>query len=139
MSEETVTVLLNLSLVDYQTLNVLAQGPAFGPKATAEDVVAHLVASALDGARRPGSWERGWIQQAGLLLGLLVALLLGCGGVDTDPRSAAATSSSSSSSGGGGAGGCEPCSALHLCVVSCHPAGTPLDYCQACDGTGGAK
>ncbi len=133
-SEETVTVLLNLSIVDYQTLAVLAQGPAFGPNATAEDVVAHLVSSALDGARRPGSWERGWIQQAGLLLALVLALL-GCGSVDTTEPDAASATSTASGAGGAG-GGCAPCAAG--CIGTCHPAGTPLDYCAPC-GAGGGK
>jgi len=28
------------------------------------DAVAHLIYSAIDGMRRPGSWERGWLVQA---------------------------------------------------------------------------
>lgn len=32
-------------------------------KATPEDLLLHLAASAADGARRSGSWERGWLQQ----------------------------------------------------------------------------
>ena len=71
-----------------------------------------------------------------------VFALVACSGGTTESRSAA----SAASSGGGGAGGaggagggCEPCSALHLCNVSCHPAGTPLGYCEACNGAGGAK
>jgi len=68
-------------------------------------------------------------------------VLVGCSGSGTESRSpaSAASSGGGGAAGEGGAGGCEPCSALHLCVVSCHPAGTPLDFCQACDGGGGAK
>lgn len=33
-------------------------------KGDASEVILHLVQSACDGLRRPGSWERGWIQQA---------------------------------------------------------------------------
>jgi hypothetical protein len=31
---------------------------------TLEDVLRHLVCSAADGLRRPGAWERGWLEQA---------------------------------------------------------------------------
>ena len=34
------------------------------PEGTLEDVVAYLVHSAADGLRRPGAWERGWLEQA---------------------------------------------------------------------------
>jgi len=131
-----VTVLLNIPIADYQALAVLAKGPAFGPRAQPEDVIAHLLASALDGARRPGSWERGWIQQCGLWGAIVIVLaLLGCGGaVETQPDAAAATSTSSGAGGAGG--GCAPCVAA--CVGTCHPAGTPLSYCAPC-GAGGGK
>lgn len=34
------------------------------PRGTLEDVLAHLAHSAADGLRRPGAWERGWVEQA---------------------------------------------------------------------------
>jgi hypothetical protein len=34
------------------------------PDGTLEDVVGHLVHSAADGLRRPGAWERGWVESA---------------------------------------------------------------------------
>jgi hypothetical protein len=34
------------------------------PHGTLEDVVSYLVHSAADGLRRPGAWERGWLEQA---------------------------------------------------------------------------
>lgn len=33
-------------------------------KSTAQAVLEHLAHSAIDGVRRPGSWERGWLHQA---------------------------------------------------------------------------
>jgi hypothetical protein len=37
--------------------------PTTGQQTIAK-IVRYLVASAADGVRRPGSWERGWVEQA---------------------------------------------------------------------------
>src|SRR6266446_9744689 len=57
-------VLLELDEESYQLLRVLKQSPALvGTVARGVvDVLQHLVASAADGVRRPGAWERGWIE-----------------------------------------------------------------------------
>ena len=51
-----------------ELLEVLGASYAIGGTASArrpvEAVIAHLVHSAADGVRRPGSWERGWAEQA---------------------------------------------------------------------------
>jgi len=59
-------VLLELDEESYQLLRVLKQSPALvGTVARGVvDVLQHLVASAADGVRRPGAWERGWIEQS---------------------------------------------------------------------------
>jgi hypothetical protein len=59
--------------VDDQTLEllrVLAKSYAIALNSSADRrdpvraVIAHLVHSAAAGVRRPGSWERGWVEQA---------------------------------------------------------------------------
>ncbi len=54
---------------DLRFLRVL--GPAIGLDLAADDVpkvlakvIEHLAASAADGVRRPGAWERSWVEQA---------------------------------------------------------------------------
>ncbi len=44
-------------------LEALANGTALGD-GSASDAARHLIHSAADGMRRPGSWERGWVEQA---------------------------------------------------------------------------
>jgi hypothetical protein len=123
---------------EYEALDKLTKGPAFGPDATPEDVIAHMITCAIDGARREGSWEHLWCQTAGLLAAFCLVAgsalnVVGCSGAVELPDAAAASATSSSGAGGADAG-CEPCSALHLCVGSCHPAGTPPSYCEKCGG-----
>lgn len=48
----------------FELLRVLGKSYAVGGHGTVAQVVAHLVHSAADGVRRPGSWERGWVEQA---------------------------------------------------------------------------
>lgn len=54
----------------FEALRVLAKSFAIGLNSSADRrdpvraVVNHLVHSAADGVRRPGSWERGWVEQA---------------------------------------------------------------------------
>lgn len=53
-----VTIRLNKEQVGYlSTLGGVACGT------TVEDVINHLIDAAVDGARRPGSWERQWLIQ----------------------------------------------------------------------------
>jgi hypothetical protein len=57
----TVTVTLSADAAAY--LRQLAKSSAI-ESGKIEDVASHLLHSAADGVRRPGSWERGWVQQA---------------------------------------------------------------------------
>lgn len=45
-------------------LEELTASAAMGGAGTLEGVVRHLLSSAADGVRRPGSWERVWVEQA---------------------------------------------------------------------------
>ena len=54
---------LELEDDDVALLEVLAKSEAVGGL-NVVDVVRHLVASAVDGVRRPGAWERSWLEQA---------------------------------------------------------------------------
>lgn len=66
--EEKRMVVLELSEDTVKLLQCLATADAMGgPDADGpqlERVLKHLAHSAADGVRRPGSWERAWLQQA---------------------------------------------------------------------------
>lgn len=45
-------------------LTYAAKGCEASGISTVEELLTHLAYSAADGARRPGAWERGWLEQA---------------------------------------------------------------------------
>lgn len=47
----------------YRYLELLGGNPA-APSVRPGDVMAYLAQCVADGIRRPGAWERGWVQQA---------------------------------------------------------------------------
>jgi hypothetical protein len=55
---------------EFELLRVLARthamegGPLFSAEGQVTRILRHLVHSAADGVRRPGAWERGWVEQA---------------------------------------------------------------------------
>lgn len=61
-------ITIEVTVEQYRLLEALAhkttgtEGP--GRALRVRGVLAHLVHSAVDGVRRPGSWERGWLMQA---------------------------------------------------------------------------
>lgn len=61
MSRDSMRAISDESLA---MLDKLRASPAMGKDATVLDVIDHLIASAVDGVRRPGSWERQWVEQA---------------------------------------------------------------------------
>jgi hypothetical protein len=61
-SHLSITVELSAETLDL--LTTLGKSYALGGNATASEVILHLIHSAADGVRRPGSWERGWLEQA---------------------------------------------------------------------------
>lgn len=56
-------IAIEIEQEDVALLQTLARSPGCAGE-TAADALAHLASSAADGVRRPGSWERAWIQQA---------------------------------------------------------------------------
>jgi hypothetical protein len=58
------TITVEVSEGTYALLAVLGKSYAVGRNGDVEAVVRHLLHSAADGVRRPGSWERSWIAQA---------------------------------------------------------------------------
>jgi hypothetical protein len=64
-----VKISIEVSQETADLLVVLATSSAVDPvdkqeRVALAAVVGHLVASAADGVRRPGAWERGWVEQA---------------------------------------------------------------------------
>ena len=59
-------VVVTLHVEHLASLAMLARciGAKGTPAELAGIAIDHLVASAIDGVRRPGSWERGWLRQA---------------------------------------------------------------------------
>lgn len=60
---KTVSVRVDLTEDAARYLEALAKNNGFGMSSIAE-VLAYLGSSAADGMRRPGAWERGWLEQA---------------------------------------------------------------------------
>jgi hypothetical protein len=58
------TITVEVSEETYALIAVLGKSYAVGRNGDVETVVRHLVHSAADGVRRPGAWERSWIEQA---------------------------------------------------------------------------
>lgn len=57
-------VTVSLTREQLDALAKLADSCALPDNATPHDVVGHLVACAIEGVRRPGSWERQWLYSA---------------------------------------------------------------------------
>lgn len=58
------TITVEVSAETFELLSLLTKSPAMGEGATVAKVVAYLAHCAADGVRRPGAWERGWVEQA---------------------------------------------------------------------------
>lgn len=56
-------LMIDLSEDQAKWLEAIVRGSSYGP-GSVEDLIYHLINSAADGARRPGSWEAGWLRQA---------------------------------------------------------------------------
>lgn len=56
-------ITIQISAAAAELLELLTRGE-HAPARDLPGVLRHLVASAADGIRRPGSWERGWVLQA---------------------------------------------------------------------------
>jgi len=63
-SREMRSILVTVSAEDGALLDVLGKSIAMGGKGDARAVLQHLAASAADGVRRPGAWERQWVYTA---------------------------------------------------------------------------
>lgn len=64
MPGATKRVTLMLTEETAELLAVLTRSEAMGGSSTVGEVVSHLVHLAADGVRRPGSWERQWLEPA---------------------------------------------------------------------------
>lgn len=60
---KTRKITIEVSEETVELLEVLARSAAV-PTGGVEEVLRHLAYSAADGVRRPGAWERSWIEQA---------------------------------------------------------------------------
>jgi hypothetical protein len=71
MARATKRITIEVSAEVFEHLQVLGRSvamegarPRLSPELKVARVVGHLVNSAADGVRRPGAWERGWVEQA---------------------------------------------------------------------------
>lgn len=71
MKNDALEITIKIHVDTARQLDKLAKSPAIGKpfKGTPQDervraVILHLVRSAADGVRRPGSWEREWLSPA---------------------------------------------------------------------------
>lgn len=62
----TVTIQVELSAEELFNLNAVTGGNSPAGIRSLNELVEYLLGHVADGVRRPGSWERGWMEQAGL-------------------------------------------------------------------------